>query len=325
MATSLSLKEAKGSTFVDNEAEWTLKIRRFANKTIDLIAQPIRHRIPELHKENITGEIIMHPKTLDAHEERLKLLDSQRRARQRAEQMVQFAVRQIDADHMITLTTRDCISDRDVFFKVFSKFIKLVRYNDLINGRLVERYTKIAPFSNPKKDPRDFKFVAVPELQKRGAYHMHIGVTGKQDIPLLRACWYVALGGSISDKGENVLGAINVTHAEKRFADASPHMKKMKLVNYLVKYISKTFEEDESLGIHRYTKSRGIPKPQASRYYLNSCFYLGTGDFINIIMETIEHAKVLGVGNDYSIFNRGEEFFILRGQLEDWAAEGLPF
>lgn len=325
MTISLPLEEAKGSTFVDKPNEFTLKVRRFANNTIDLIAQRIKHRIPEHHKEDFTGEITMHPKTLDANEVRLKELESQDRADRRARQMVQFAIRQIDADHMITLTTRECIFDRAKFFLIFSKFIKLVRTKDFINGALVDRIRKISPISNPVLEKRDFQFMAVPELQERGAFHMHLGVTGKQDIPLLRACWYVALGGAVNDSKERARGAINVTFAQKKFGNETPHFKKMKLVNYLVKYIAKTFEDDNTLGIHRYTKSRHIPKPETDRYYLNSCFHIGKGDFLDVIHEVIANAKICGVGDDYTLFNRGEDVLILRGSLEQWAIDGVPF
>jgi hypothetical protein len=69
-----------------------------------------------------------------------------------------------------------------------------------------------------RESNRDWPYVAVREVQERGALHMHIACVGKQDLPLIRACWYVALGGSEFDGGENVLGQIDVQSQKRRFS-----------------------------------------------------------------------------------------------------------
>jgi hypothetical protein len=165
-------------------------------------------------------------------------------------------------------------------------------------------------------DKRHFPFCAVPEKQERGAYHMHIAVVGNQDLPFLRACWYVALGGTETDTDSAVRGNIDVTSSEMRFGGLTQALITQKLVNYLCKYLTKTFDDDDTLGIHRYTKSRGIPKPKTQKQYLMACFCNGKGDFLDAIKETIGIAKLFGVGHDYTLYNRDEDLFILRGTYQ---------
>lgn len=304
MDLSIDVFDDFSSNTVENPAEFQLKSRFFKDGTVDLIVHRIRHRIPKHFKDMVTGVINLHPKTLTDDEKEAKRLDNIRRAAQRAKQGVQFAVRQIQADHMLTIHTRENIQDRDVFFENFTRFIRLVREKDYINGQLVTRSIK-----------RHFPFVAVPELQDRGAYHMHIACVGKQDLNLLRACWYVALGGSPSDKGADVRGQIDVTSQKKMFGTASEKFKTMKLVNYLTKYISKGFTQDDRVGEKRYSKARDIEPPKQLKQYLLACFSNGQQDFVDAIQETISIANFYGIGSDFQMFNRGTDLFILRGTL----------
>lgn len=288
------------SNSVENPAEFILKTRIFEAGYIDFIVHRIKHRIPKYFKENFRGVKTEYAK-LDDDEKRAENIA---RASRRAKQAVQFAVRQIQADHMLTIHTRENISDKAQFFKLFQEFIRLVRSKDFVNGQLIER-----------KDQRYFPFVAVPELQDRGAYHMHLAVAGKQDLNLLRACWYVALGGSVSDKGSDVLGQIDVTSQKRMWGTASETYKTMKLVGYLTKYIGKGFESDERLGEKRYSKSRQIPKVIKWQQNLVACFSNGQQDFVDAMQETFRIAELHGIGNDIMIWNRGTDLFTLRAKL----------
>lgn len=287
------------SNTVDNPAEFMMKTRFFVNGAVDIIAHRIKHRIPKHFKDMVTGVITSRVLTDDE-----KKADNIRRSASRAKQMVQFAVRQIQADHMLTIHTRDNIQDRSEFLKLFTRFIRLVRTKDYVRGELVTR-----------KDKRDFPFVAVPELQDRGAYHMHLAVVGFQDVNLLRACWYVALGGSPSDKDDDVRGQIDVRSQHKMFGNASVVFKTQKLVDYLTKYISKGFEADDSLGLTRYTKSRGIPKVKQLKQFMLACFSNGQQDYVDAMQEAFSYADFLGLGNDLQLWGRGTDIFVIRGSL----------
>lgn len=276
--------------------EWTLTTRSFLDGSIDFMIRKIKHSIPSSEPFRGNG---YSPTDEELEQKRLEYRE---RAARYAKKQVHYSIRQINADHMITLTTRDPITDRAEFFEVFTRFIRLVRNKVLFENHLL---------SSPR---REFNYVAVPELQERGAFHMHMAVHGKQDIKFLNACWYVALGGSPTDKGDNTKGAVNVVYFKRRFSGYRSEIKTTRLVSYLTKYVTKDFFNDDNLGQHRYSRSRGIPKPYESKQFLQSCAQIGKG-FVDAIIEVNEILKFITGKNpcDFSIWNRKDEILIMRG------------
>ena len=262
----------KSTHFIDSPFEFRLKTLTFANNTIDMVMTKIKHSI-EKTKEPVVGFFgVSYPKTLTDEQKEAKRLENIERAVRRAKQAVHFACRQINADHMLTLTTRENITDKDKFFEIFTKFVRLVREKDVVRGHYVDFVLNTRTQAQGK---RNWLYVAVPELQDRGAYHMHIACVGKQDLNLLRACWYVALGGNPYDKGVDSKGQIDVQSKKRRFSGLTETHKTFALVRYLTKYISKGFEQSSELGQHRYKVSRGISKPNQQKQNLIACFSNG--------------------------------------------------
>lgn len=300
----------KSSNFTDSPFEFQLKTRFFANNTIDMVMTKIKHRI-ETTKQAQGGFFgTSYFKTLDDDQKELKRLENLERAVRRARQAVHFACRQINADHMLTLTTRENITDKQEFFDIFTKFVRLVREKKLV----------IKPFGfsdslNFLEVKNDWLYVAVPELQDRGAYHMHVACVGKQDLAHLRACWYTALGSHINATGKGVVGQIDVQSHKKRFSGYTDTHKTFSLVRYLTKYISKGFEQSSELGEHRYKVSRQIPKPTEQKQNLIACFSNGGKGFIDGIKEVLSIADFIGIHPDYELWNRGDDIFILRGRI----------
>lgn len=290
---------------VDLPFEYRLKIRHFLDKSVSFTMTKIKHRI-ESTKANFTGTATFHPRTLSDQEIAEKKQENITRAVRRAKQAVHFACRQIQADHMLTLTTRKNITDRDEYFEIFKRFVRLLREKDLINGSLQTRSEK-----------RTWQYVAVPELQDRGAFHMHIACHGKQDLSLLRACWYVALGGSVSDKGDQVLGAVDVQFHKKRFSGLTELHKTFSLVRYLTKYISKGFEDQDQLGLQRYKVSNKIEKPITHKQFLMACFANNQKGFFEAMQEVLGIAEFMGVGLNFELWNRGEDVFTLKGYINE--------
>lgn len=286
---------------VDLPYEWKLKITNFANNTVDLVMQKIKHVIPKTTIEPFYGIGVSYPKTLTDEELEAKKQENILRAVRRAKKAVHYAIRQISGDHLLTLTTRENITDREKFFQIFTRFIRLVRNKQLVNGRLI---------NVPRKS---YAYVAVPEFQTRGAFHMHCVVHGKQDIKFLRACWYVALGGSPFDRDDNVKGAIDVQYRQKRFGRYTDTYSTMALVNYLTKYIDKDFANTAELGQHRYLKARDIPKPIESRQFVMACNLTGHS-FVDAFVEVSKIAEfITGVHpTKMDIWNRGQDILIIR-------------
>jgi hypothetical protein len=173
------------------------------------------------------------------------------RAMRRARQQLRWKIKAIGVDHMITLTTRENITDKARSTAQFRKFIARCR-----------------------KEWPTFRYVAVPEEQKRGAWHWHMAVCGWQNYDKLRGFWWASLGYKVqwSEGGKPILrehpddpssspgnvDGIKAKHRGKtrRVWDAA------RLSGYLSKYLGKTIGQD---GAHvadgqeaSYSCSRGI-------------------------------------------------------------------
>jgi hypothetical protein len=145
-----------------------------------------------------------------------------RRARSRLRQLI-LATR---ADHLLTLTYRGNVTDFERACEDLSKFVRIVK------GR-----------------KPDWTYIAVAERQKRGAWHWHLAVRGRQDVGLLRASWRRVIGD----------GNIDVAAAQ-----ASRHAAPLALVRYLGKYLAKGFAEDRELNARRFRASLRIQVPTQS-------------------------------------------------------------
>lgn len=144
-------------------------------------------------------------------------------AAKRAKQQVRLRCKAIGADRMITLTYRENMVDKARLKKDF----------DALRRRLGK--------------VQSFQYVAVAERQKRGAWHLHVAVKGRQNYRVLRSIWRSVVG-------ENN-GNIDVRNPfrEKGL--------RHKLASYLSKYITKDFA-DHALNEKRYWTSRGVEVPQ---------------------------------------------------------------
>ena len=149
---------------------------------------------------------------------------NEKRAQARAKGEIRRKCLSIQADHLLTLTYRDNMEDRD---RVLTDLERL--------RRMLARIGYPMPY------------VAVLECQKRGAIHPHLAVRGFQDIRLLRRCWYKIVG--------KAKGQVNVRGPR-------PGTSPVKLARYLSKYISKDLDsQPREFEEHRYFCSLGISVP----------------------------------------------------------------
>lgn len=283
--------------------EYKLKIRTFLNNTVDFIVSRTNLNQKRILNNSEHGYRVNYTAELTDEQLEQKRLENIERACRHARQKVHFLVRQLGADHMLTLTTRELITDTKLFDVIFTRFIRLVRTKYLTPYGL-----------QTSLHPNNWAFVGVREFQERGALHMHIACVGRQNIAFLRACWYVALGGHYADSFEQARGQVDVQYSQKRFSGQSETHKTFKLVQYLCKYISKSFEENTELGKARYKASRGIPAPIVNKQYLPVYFSSGNESFIKAMEASLRIAEFLGVENQ-ELWNRGLDIFILRGSI----------
>lgn len=156
-----------------------------------------------------------------------------------AKKEVRKKCKAIGADRMITLHYRENMQDREQALKDWKAFTRRMR-----------KY-------------KAFHYVAVMELQERGAIHFHVAVSGRQCYHLIRSIWYSVLGKMPDGKTR---GNIDVRNPVKfGFGKDGVH----KLAAYIAKYCTKTME-CRQLDQKRFFASRGIVKPEVIAWKLHS-------------------------------------------------------
>ncbi len=131
------------------------------------------------------------------------------------------------ADRMLTLTFRENVTDISEAWKCFKYFSKLCK------KRFKERW----------------RYIAVPEYQKRGAVHFHICLSGYFHIKTIRHFWLKAVG--------DYQGNVDITSPEK-FGKKSWNPKR--IANYLSKYLSKN--DSVEFNKRRYSSGGDIQLPE---------------------------------------------------------------
>lgn len=148
--------------------------------------------------------------------------ENAQRADRRARRSVRLAVMARSLTHLLTLTTRKCITDPGVFWEMWKAFVRQVH-----------------------QQIPTWQYVAISERQKREAIHIHAAVAGYQDVKLLRKLWL----GVLEDKGIRGGGSVHVR--------APKNNRRPKMAQYLTKYMAKDFENGaRDFGRHRYRASQ---------------------------------------------------------------------
>lgn len=133
-------------------------------------------------------------------------------------------------DIFLTLTFKDNVSDRQIALYEFKKFIQRLRY------RL-----------------GDFDYIAVPELQKRGAYHFHLVFNPKRKLDV--------------NEVKEIWGNGNI---DMRWIKPNPDDVQLRSINsdnvgvYIAEYISKDFNWKPE-GSKAYLCSKGLQRPEVLR------------------------------------------------------------
>jgi len=150
--------------------------------------------------------------------------EHEKRAVRHARSRIRHLILSAGADHLLTLTYRDNVTDFDRACADLSKFVRTVK----------------------AKRP-GWVYIAVPERQKRGAWHWHMAVRGRQDVVLLRSIW------------RHIVGEGNIDVNPPRGVGKQ---RTLALVKYLGKYLAKGFSEgNRVLNGRRFRASLQIPIP----------------------------------------------------------------
>lgn len=137
-------------------------------------------------------------------------------------------------ESFITLTFKENITDIVYANKIFNSWV-----------------------SNVRKLKKDFKYIAVPEFQKRGAVHYHIlSNLGKEDTNI------VMPQKERTEKTKNLTTLFDVKYWSRGFARVD-FIKGdyKKIYSYICKYMTKDID-DKLFGKHRYFNSQNLNKPR---------------------------------------------------------------
>lgn len=160
---------------------------------------------------------------------------------ERSKRMVRKRCKAIRADRMLTLSTRANETRIEVWSKWWDEFRR--RLNKL----------------------QDFHYVAVLEKQQRGAWHIHVAVSGRQNWKLLRSIWLAVISKSGTDGAVNdSTGGFKKYCAFKRIGGKGRAMRH-RIATYIAKYIGKDANVS-SFNKKRYWTSRGIVVPEVEPY-----------------------------------------------------------
>lgn len=150
------------------------------------------------------------------------------KSRARARRTVRQKGLMMKPDRILTLTYRKNVTSLAEAWKDFGKFTRKMRW------RFGERW----------------KYICVPEFQKRGAVHFHCAIEGYYPVEIVRTFWWEIVG-----MGQ---GNIDITSPKRRNGNASRSPKKV--IQYITKYITKS--DAAEFNGKRYSASTNIEPPE---------------------------------------------------------------
>lgn len=207
-----------------------VRVRHFSNGQVEINGFPTTawHRLNDAR--------------LRAHEVKTARGESEHRERneeiavRRSAQQIRLRCKQVGANQMITLNTRENIQDMERFYPLCKEFFRRMR----LHG--------------------DFHYVAVPERQERGAWHLHVACQGRVAKHLIIRVWMRVLGRSEDGKSRGWCDVRNPKRSDSQWNNGK-RWESHRLAAYISKYISKDVSGRE-LNDKRYWTSRGIVVPE---------------------------------------------------------------
>jgi hypothetical protein len=264
------------NTSKGSESEYYAVLREFPNGAFEMVTRLVRPMQQDAarmrYEQGGAGLRVRKP---DQEPSDFERQSNHKRAERRARQRIRWLCKSLAVDRLFTLTYRENMMDRDRLKGDFQEFLRLLRRNPAF---------------------KDFQYVCVPEVQKRGAYHLHLAVNGYYPVLPMLVAWQKALGGTGKERGEDTLGAVNVTSQTRYWGSQSDTWKTNRLAAYICKYLSETFDE-HCQEKRRYWQSQGIELPVPQRIWLAS------SSATEMIEDSVSLIQTLtGVGLNYDMW-----------------------
>ncbi len=223
--------------------QWRLKIQPFSRGGFEAKATLVdRNGLNALINANQTRG----PRTKPKEREEDKVMGDRIKAAQRAARKVRLLCIEIQADRLLTLTSRGLLTD---LHKAVATWKRFMRPLDRAEAK--------------------FLYVAVPEFHSSGDHlHLHVAISGFARVELLRRCWQIALGGKGNERGTEALGNVDIKYRNGRRVD--PARRSVGIARYLSKYITKDFERHYQFNRRRYWSPRGVKLPEQRGEWLKA-------------------------------------------------------
>lgn len=220
----------------DQDYQWRLKIQPFTQGGFEAKAVLVnRNHLNRLINANHERSKRPVPKDRNAAD----IQRDREKAAYRAARKVRHFSIEIRADRLLTLTSRNLLTDYDRVITTWKRFMRIL---DRANAK--------------------FEYVAVPELHANGEhYHIHAAINGFVRADLLRRCWQIALGGKGDEKGTDALGNVDIKQRKGKFQDSRKRC--IGIARYISKYITKSYLEHHQFNRKRYWVPRTIKLPES--------------------------------------------------------------
>jgi len=218
----------------------------YPNGDAEIVATPKRSKTFRKRMERFdpeTGEILEKKPEKSTTE----LVEARNKSLSRTKTGVRRAIMGMAATHMLTLTYRDNMTDLKQGWKDVSCFLRAMR--DALG---------------------EYAYVIVAEQQKRGAWHFHLAVRGKQDLKLVRKHWSH--------------GNPDAQHWKGRLSQ---------MASYMSKYLVKSFYQRDREDGHRYRCSQAAPP----RPIVISVEAHSSADVRHIMRYLFEECGLIGFAN----------------------------
>jgi hypothetical protein len=177
--------------------------------------------------------------------------DNVRKAKLRAKGRVKLLAMEMGVDRLFTFTIRKTDD-------------KVLPYDDVLSAW--DYFRRMA-----LKADRGFRYVATPEQQKNGQWHIHAGLAGFQNVQNFTRMWQHALNHVMGrprsmTKGPESPGTCNIANKKKPPTKALTRAKW--IARYIAKYIGKSLETAFNRKSHFH--STGIKVTPAQRHWLEA-------------------------------------------------------
>ena len=166
-----------------------VRVRRWPDGQREVVGYPVRRHYQNPFEGKFDVNVPRARAKRGESEDQEKSMAS---AIQRARRKVRELAKTARLDHLLTLTYRGLMADRERAARDWKAFVRRVRKD----SRLV-------------RDGESFHFVAVIEHHQSGGIHIHVGVRGWRDAIALRDAWHAVVGkgqGNVDIQGPKSKG-----------------------------------------------------------------------------------------------------------------------